>query len=81
MKKFLIGLAIMVAGCTSTDRVVNVNGTLAHELTCRRSVDKCWEEAQTVCGTAGYRVLNRSMSWGDSRLGLIPVYSVVVACW
>jgi hypothetical protein len=55
----IVALAITLCGCVSTREVYTPLGSMVYAINCHvKSLDACMEEAGTLCGTLGYKVVS-----------------------
>ena len=61
---------LLIAGCADSEPVFTASGKKGHSIDCSDGIStwgECYEEAGELCGTRGYRVLEKM---GDKELSI-----------
>lgn len=80
MKQILIALSLIVMGCYSQLKIVNSDGSVSYQLSCRRNVNDCLEDAKIVCNGKEFKVISTVITPGSRRESLTNTYTIVANC-
>jgi hypothetical protein len=92
--KLLVVIAVVsLNGCAIANKTYLPDGTLGHSISCDGSavgMNVCFEKAGEICGTRGYKLLNREgqviysgvylREQGVSQFGAFNSKSILIKC-